>query len=89
MTTNTQPEIILDGVSYNITNFSSTVQAMVHIRSRWEDDLARERAAVLKSEQAMKALDEQLAKVVQDELRAKAEAARAAQGGAPTAEVQG
>lgn len=78
MSKDIQPEIILDGVSYNINNFSPTVQAMVNIRSRWEDDLAKERASVLKTEQAIKALDDQLAKIVQDELTAKAEAARKA-----------
>lgn len=75
----TQPEIILDGVSYNINNFSQTVQAMIQVRTRWEEDLQRERSAVLKTEQAMKALDDQLSKIVQDELRAKSEAARQAQ----------
>jgi len=69
------PEIILDGVSYNINNFSQTVHAMVNIRSRWEEDLAEERAAVLKTESAIRALDEQLSKIVTDELKAKAEAA--------------
>ena len=78
MNKDSQPEIILDGVSYNINNFSPTVQAMVNVRSRWEDDLSKERAAVLKTEQAIKSLDDQLAKIVQDELKAKADAARAA-----------
>lgn len=79
MSKESPPEIILDGVSYNINNFSPTIQAMVNIRSRWEDDLSRERAAVLKTEQAIKALDEQLAKIVQEELKAKSDAARAQQ----------
>ena len=85
MSKDSQPEIILDGVSYNINNFSQTVQAMVQIRTRWDEDLQRERSAVLKTEQAMKALDDQLSKIVQDELKAKSEAARAAQQ-APAAE---
>lgn len=71
------PEIILDGVGYSISNFSQTVQAMVNVRSRWENDLAEERAAVLKTESAIRALDVDLAKTVQEELKAKAEAAGA------------
>lgn len=66
------PEIILDGVSYNINNFSAAVQAMVNVRERWEKDLAEDRAAVLKGEFAIRALDDQLSKIVQDELKAKA-----------------
>lgn len=68
------PEIILDGVSYNINNFSAAVQAMVNVRERWEKDLAEDRAAVLKGEFAIRALDDQLSKIVQDELKAKAAA---------------
>ena len=67
-------EITLDGVTYSINNFSQSVQAMVNVRSRWESDLAEERAAVLKTESAIRALDVELAKTVQQELQQKAEA---------------
>lgn len=66
-------EITLDGVTYSINNFSQSVQAMVNVRSRWESDLAEERAAVLKTESAIRALDVELAKTVQQELQKKAE----------------
>lgn len=66
-------EITLDGVTYSINNFSQSVQAMVNVRSRWESDLAEERAAVLKTESAIRALDVELAKTVQQELQKKAD----------------
>jgi hypothetical protein len=72
------PEIILDGVSYNINNFSQNVQSMIAVRERWEDDLTKERSAVLKTESAIRSLDEQLSRIVQEELIAKREAAEAA-----------
>lgn len=76
------PEIILDGVSYNINNFSPTVQAMVNVRETWENDLAKEKSSVLKTESAIRALDEQLARIVQDELMAKKKAAEEKQAAA-------
>lgn len=68
------PEIILDGVSYNLSNFSQTIQAMVNMRNRWEIELSQERAAVLKTESAIRSLDDQLSKIVTEELAAKAAA---------------
>lgn len=63
------PEIFLDGVVYKLSEFSDTVQALVNVRNRWEDDLAIERSAVLKTESAIRTLDDQLSKIVLDELQ--------------------
>lgn len=79
--TQTTPEIVLDGVSYSLSNFSQNVQAMVNVRQRWEGELAEERSKVLKTEQAMRALDAELTALVQKELADKAEAAKVAEAG--------
>ena len=68
-------EIILDGISYNVSNFSPTIQAIVNMRNRWEGDLVEERAAVLKTESAIRTLDDQLTKTVTEELQARAKVA--------------
>jgi hypothetical protein len=61
-------EIILDGQTYKVSDFSESVQALVNVRTKWEGDLAEERAAVLKTESAIHSLDIRLTKLITEEL---------------------
>lgn len=71
--------LTIDGKEYPITDFSQQVQTLVGIHSKWSSDLQEQRLDVAKTEAALRNLDAELAKVVAEELAAKAPAQEAAE----------
>lgn len=72
--------LTIDGVDYQVADFSESVQRLVQVHTFWRNDLNTERLAVAKTEAAIRNLDAELTQLVAAELKAKAEA------GTPAAE---
>lgn len=60
--------LIVDGVEYPVDQFSPQVQNLVATRQKWSDELLNERSAVVKTEAAIRQLDNELSTLVQQEL---------------------
>ena len=69
--------ITLDGISYDVAQFSSGVQQAVGIYNAWSADLQKAQVEVLKTQSAMQGLAAQIAEAVKKELAEKAEKAAA------------
>lgn len=67
--------ITLDGVSYDVAQFSQGVQSAVGIYNAINADLQKEQLAVLKSQAAMQSIGAQIAEAVKKELADQAAAA--------------
>lgn len=65
----------LDGISYDVTQFSPGVQQAIGIYHKINMDLAAERLAVLKSESALQLIGKQIADAANRELEEKKKAA--------------
>lgn len=79
--------ITLDGISYDVAQFSEGVQQAVAIYNTFSGQLQAEQLAVLKTQSAMQGLSAQIAAAVKKELdEKKAAADKAAEGAAPSAE---
>lgn len=69
--------ITLDGISYDVGQFSQGVQNAIGIYNTFNADLQKEQMAVVKSQAAMQTVGAQIAEAVKAELAAKqAEASR-------------
>jgi hypothetical protein len=64
----TPKSITIDGAEYPLTQFSETVQRLVGIHTSWRGDLVDERLAVAKTEAAIRAVDAELAGLINAEL---------------------
>lgn len=65
--------ITIDGKEYPVSSFSESVQRLVTIHTAWRNDLTKERLAVAKTEAAIRGVDTELAQLVAEELKPKAE----------------
>lgn len=63
--------INFDGVEYPVTDFSETVQNLVNINAKWQEDFIKERLALTKTEAAIGALNKELSEAVGKELAEK------------------
>lgn len=70
--------ITLDGISYDVAQFSEQVQSAVGIYNTFSTQLQAEQIAVLKTQSAMQGLGAQIAQAVRKELDEKKAAAEAA-----------
>jgi len=81
--------ITLDGISYDIAQFSQGVQSAVGIYNALQADLQKEQLAVIKTQAAMQGIGAQIGEAVKKELaeiQAKALSPDAADEVAPAAE---
>jgi len=67
--------ITIDGISYDVTQFTQGVQTAVGVYNTFNADLQREQLAAMKTQAAMQAIGNQIAEAVKKELAEKAEAA--------------
>lgn len=74
--------ITLDGISYDVAQFSDAVRQAVDVYNAFAADLQREQMAVVKTQSAMQGLGAQIAAAVRKELEEKKAAA------APSAEAE-
>lgn len=82
----TEPRTItLDGISYDVAQFSEGVQQAVAIYNTFAGQLQAEQLAVLKTQSAMQGLGAQISTAVRKELEEKKAAAEQAES-APAAE---
>jgi hypothetical protein len=65
--------ITLDGISYDVGQFSQGVQNAIGIYNGFSADLQKEQMAVMKSQAAMQTVGAQIAEAVKAELAAKTE----------------
>ena len=72
--------ITLDGISYDIAQFSQGVQSAVGIYNAINADLQKEQLAVLKTQAALQSIGAQIADAVKKELAEKQAAALSADG---------
>lgn len=80
--------ITLDGVSYDVAQFSQPVQSAIAVYNTFNADLQREQLAAMKSQAAMQAIGAQIAEAVKKELAdAAAPAADAPAADAPAADA--
>lgn len=63
--------ITLDGISYDVAQFSQGVQTAINVYNGFNADLQKEQLAVMKSQAAMRAVGAQIAEAVKAELAAK------------------
>jgi hypothetical protein len=63
--------IIIDGKEYAIDAFSQQVRGMVNLRDVWVREQNEERAALTKTEAAIRQLDNELLEVINAELKVK------------------
>jgi hypothetical protein len=68
MTIEMPKSITLDGKEYPISQFSETIQRLVGIHTEWRTDLVKERLAVAKTEAAIRAVDAELAGLINEEI---------------------
>lgn len=61
-------KIVLDGVQYSVEDFSSTVKDLVDVRQKWAEQGVTENLALMKTQTAIKALDNELIKAMKIEL---------------------
>jgi len=76
--------LTLDGISYNVDQFSQAVQQAVAIHTKFSAQLAEEQLAVLKTQSALQVLTNQISEQVQKELEEK----KAQAAPAPTPEAE-
>jgi hypothetical protein len=79
--------ITLDGISYDVDQFTDAVKQAVGIYNSFAADLQKEQVAVVKTQSAMQSLGAQIAAAVRKELDDKKAAAEAAANGETPAEV--
>lgn len=74
MTQDFQPtqNIVIDGVEHPLDKFSPQVKGMVQLRDVWVQEANKERAALTKTEAAIRQLDSELGEVIKAELEAQA-----------------
>lgn len=70
--------ITLDGISYDVAQFSQGVQSAIGVYNTFAADLQREQLASMKTQAAMQTIGGQIAEAVKKELAEKAAAATAA-----------
>lgn len=70
--------ITLDGISYDVAQFSQQVQQAVAIHSSFSADLKKAQLEVLKTQAALKVVTDQISESVQKELEAKKETQKVA-----------
>jgi hypothetical protein len=63
--------LTLDGVTYDVTEFSQQIQAAVSVYNTFQADLQREQLAVVKTQSALQSIGAQLTTAVKAELEAK------------------
>ena len=61
-------EIIIDDKSHPLSTFSESVKNLVELRHRWQVELEKEKEAALKTEAAIRQIDQELASIVKKEL---------------------
>lgn len=69
--------ITLDGVQYDVAQFSVGVQSAIGIYNSFQADLQKEQLAVVKSQAALQSVGAQIAEAIKSELAAAAAAAAA------------
>lgn len=69
--------ITLDGIAYDVAQFSQGVQSAVGIYNTFQADLGREQLAVMKTQGALQTVGMQIAETVKKELAEKKAAAEA------------
>jgi hypothetical protein len=69
----------LDGISYDVEQFSPGVQQAIGIYHHFNNQLSVERLAVIKTEAALASVGKQIAEAASKELEAKRQAAAAPQ----------
>ncbi len=79
--------ITLDGISYDVAQFSEQVQQGVAVYNAIAAQLQGEQLAVIKSQAALQTLGSQLAQAVRKELDEKKAAAEATAADAPAADA--
>lgn len=70
--------ITLDGISYDVAQFSQGVQAAINVYNTFAADLQREQLAAMKTQAAMQTIGVQISEAVKKELAEKAAAAQEA-----------
>ena len=60
--------LTIDNTEYDVSTFSPGVQNLVTINTHWRNQLVKEKLAVTKTETALRALDAELAQMVNAEL---------------------
>lgn len=78
--------ITLDGISYDVAQFSAEVQQAVNIYNLINADLQKSQLEVIKCQSAMQNIGNQISAAVKAELAKKAEVAPSAEEVAPKAE---
>lgn len=69
--------ITLDGISYDVAQFSQGVQSAVTVYNTFQADLQREQLAAMKTQGALQTIGAQIAEAVKKELAEKVAAAEA------------
>jgi hypothetical protein len=64
--------ITLDGVSYNVADFSQGIQSAIVIYNSFQADLQKEQLAAMKTQAALQSVGNQIAEAVKKELADKA-----------------
>ena len=70
--------ITLDGISYDVAQFSQGVQSAIGVYNTYSADLQREQLAAMKTQAALQTIGAQIAEAVKKELAEKAAAAQEA-----------
>ena len=78
--------LTLDGVSYEVAQFSEGVQSAVNIYNTFAADLQKAQLEVVKCQSAMQSVGQQISAAVKKELEEKATAAETATEVVPAAE---
>lgn len=69
--------ITLDGISYDVAQFSQGVQSAIAVYNQFQADLQREQLAVMKTQGALQTIGAQIGEAVKKELAEKQAAAEA------------
>ena len=69
--------ITLDGISYDVAQFSQGVQSAIAVYNQFQADLQREQLAVMKTQGALQSIGGQIGEAVKKELAEKQAAAEA------------
>jgi uncharacterized coiled-coil protein SlyX len=64
--------ITIDNQEFPISQFSEQVKNLIEIHTQWRNELTEERLAVAKTENALRALDSELAQTIAKELEEQA-----------------
>lgn len=68
------PTLTLDGVTYNVTEFSQQIQSAVTVYNTFNAELQKEQLAAMKTQAALQTIGAQISEAVRKELAAKAAA---------------